>query len=80
MISERQVYIYIQLPGALESIPAAVLRVQTLPDGMRIGRFRYGDRYLQHAQAIALDPYQLQKTRKANNCAGFLLSLGATGT
>ncbi len=59
MISERQVYVYIQLPGALESIPAAVLRVQTLSDGMRIGRFRYGDRYLQHAQAIALDPYQL---------------------
>ncbi len=59
MISERQVYIYIQLPGTLKSIPAAVLKVQALSDGMRIGRFRYGDRYLQHAQAIALDPYQL---------------------
>ncbi len=59
MISERQVYIYIQLPGSLESMPAAILRVQTLSDGMCIGRFRYGERYLQHAQAIALDPYQL---------------------
>lgn len=59
MISERQVYIYIQLPDSLESIPAAILRVQTLSDGICIGRFKYGDRYLQNAQAIALDPYQL---------------------
>jgi serine/threonine-protein kinase HipA len=33
--------------------------VQTLPDGTQIGRFRYGDRYLQRPQAIALDPFRL---------------------
>ena len=47
MTSEREAYVYIQLPGTLETVPAALLRVQTLPDGMQIGRFRYGDRYLQ---------------------------------
>ena len=59
MTSEREAYVYIQLPGTLETVPAALLRVQTLPDGTQIGRFRYGDRYLQRQDAVALDPFQL---------------------
>ena len=59
MTSERQAYVYIQLPGTLETVPAALLRVQTLPDGTQIGRFRYGDRYLQRSDAVALDPFLL---------------------
>ncbi len=59
MTSEREAYVYIQLPATLETVPAALLKVQTLPDGTQIGRFRYGDRYLQRAEAVALDPYRL---------------------
>jgi serine/threonine-protein kinase HipA len=59
MTSEREAYVYIQLPGALDAVPAALLRVQTLPDGTQIGRFRYGDRYLQRPEALALDPFEL---------------------
>ncbi len=59
MTSEREAYVYIQLPGTLDTVPTALLRVQTLPDGTQIGRFRYGDRYLQRPQAVALDPFQL---------------------
>jgi len=59
MISEREAYVYIQLPGSLQTVPAALLRVQTLPDGVQIGRFRYGDRYLARPEAVALDPFQL---------------------
>ena len=59
MISEREAYVYIQLPGTLETVPAARLNVQTLADGTHIGRFRYGDQYLARAQAVALDPYRL---------------------
>ena len=59
MTSEREAYIYIQLPGTLDTVPAALLKVRTLPDGTEIGRFRYGDRYLQRAEAVALDPYRL---------------------
>jgi serine/threonine-protein kinase HipA len=59
MTSEREAYVYVQLPGTLETVPAALLRVQTLPDGTQIGRFRYGDRYLQRKEAVALDPFQL---------------------
>ena len=59
MTSEVEAYVYIQLPGTLDTVPAALLRVQTLPDGTQIGRFRYGDRYLQRQEAVALDPFQL---------------------
>ncbi|MCD6705937.1 MAG: HipA domain-containing protein [Thiobacillus sp.] len=64
MTSEREAYIYIQLPGTLEMVTAALLRVQTLPDGTQIGRFRYGDRYLQRQGAVALDPFQLPLAKK----------------
>jgi serine/threonine-protein kinase HipA len=64
MTSEREAYVYIQLPGTLETVPAALLRVQTLPDGTQIGRFRYGDRYLQRREAVALDPFQLPLAKK----------------
>jgi hypothetical protein len=30
---DREAYVYIQLPGTLETVPAALLRVQTLPGG-----------------------------------------------
>jgi serine/threonine-protein kinase HipA len=59
MTSEREAYVYIQLPGSLQTVPAALLRVQTLPDGTQVGRFRYGDRYLARPDAVALDPFQL---------------------
>jgi serine/threonine-protein kinase HipA len=59
MTSEREAYVHIQLPGALDTVPAALLRVRTLPDGTQLGRFRYGDRYLERRDAVALDPFQL---------------------
>ena len=59
MTSEREAYVYIQLPGTLETVPAALLRVQTLPDGTQVGRFRYGDRYLARPDAVAFDPFRL---------------------
>lgn len=59
MTSERQTYVYIQLPGTLETVPAALLKVEQLRDGTHVGRFRYGDRYLARPEAIALDPFEL---------------------
>jgi serine/threonine-protein kinase HipA len=59
MTSEREAYVYIQLPGTLDTVPAALLRVQTLPDDTQIVRFRYGDRSLERPGAVALDPFQL---------------------
>ena len=59
MTSERQAYIYVQLPGTLNTVPAALLKVENLDDGTFVGRFRYGDRYLERKDAIAFDPFQL---------------------
>lgn len=64
MTSEREAYVYVQLPGSLETVPAALLRVQTLPEGTQVGRFRYGDRYLQREDAISFDPFQLPLAKK----------------
>jgi serine/threonine-protein kinase HipA len=59
MPSERQAYIYIQLPGTLNTVPAALLKVEPLRDGTPVGRFRYGDRYLARPDAVAIDPFEL---------------------
>jgi serine/threonine-protein kinase HipA len=59
MTSERQAYIYVQLPGTLTTVPAALLKVEKLRDGTFVGRFRYGDRYLERKDAIAFDPFKL---------------------
>ena len=58
-MTSEQVYIYIQLPGTLNTVPAALLKVDKLPDRTFVGRFRYGDRYLERKDAIAFDPFQL---------------------
>jgi serine/threonine-protein kinase HipA len=59
MTSERQAYVHVQLPGTLETVPAALLKVEKLPEGGYVGRFRYGNRYLERKNAIALDPFAL---------------------
>jgi serine/threonine-protein kinase HipA len=59
MTSEREAYVYVQLPGTLTTVPAALLRVEQLPEGLYVGRFRYGDRYLSRRDAVELDPFAL---------------------
>ena len=54
-----EVYIYIQLPGTLQTVPAALLKVEQLRSGSQVGRFRYGDRYLARQDAIEFDPFEL---------------------
>lgn len=76
MTSERKAYVYIQLPGSLETVPAALLRVETRTDGTSVGRFRYGDRYLKRPEAVALDPFRLPL---ANQVFEFTLLRGIPG-
>jgi len=63
MTSEREVYVYIQLPGTLETVPAALLRADKLDDGTYVGRFTYGTRYLARPGAVELDPFALPLSR-----------------
>ena len=85
MTSEREVYVYIQLPGSLQAVPAALLRVQTLPDGTQIGRFRYGDRYLARSEAVARQLLRRRRVRNGHRIpgtghpAGMFLRRGAAG-
>jgi serine/threonine-protein kinase HipA len=59
MTSERQAYVYVQLPGTLNTVPAALLKIEKLRDGTFVGRLRYGDRYLERRDAVAFDPFKL---------------------
>jgi len=59
MTSERRAYVYVHLPGTLNTVAAALLKVEKLPDGTFVGRFRYGDRYLKRRDAVELDPFHL---------------------
>jgi len=69
MTSERQAYIYIhiQLPGTLNTVPAALLKVGNLADGTFVGRFRYGDRYLERRDAIALTLFSCRSATRSTN-------------
>jgi serine/threonine-protein kinase HipA len=52
-------YVYIQLPGTVEPVPCASLRVKNVAAGVFEGTFTYGKRYLERTNVIALDQYHL---------------------
>ena len=56
---EQSCYVYIQLPGTLETVPCASLRVRTIGAGAYEGTFTYGKRYLERPEVVALDPFHL---------------------
>src|SRR5437870_1822090 len=60
MISERNCFVYIVLPGATEFVAAARFRVLQTRDGMPIGEFVYGKHYLARVDAVELDPVELR--------------------
>jgi hypothetical protein len=70
MTSERQAYVHVQLPGTLATVPAALLKVEKLRDGTFVGRFRYGDRYLERKDAIAFDPFNFHSGTPSTNSPG----------
>ncbi|MFZ1955814.1 MAG: hypothetical protein WAU34_09980 [Desulfobacterales bacterium] len=63
MISERECYVYIVLPGATEFITAGRFRVSPTPEGEPVGQFVYGRRYLERRDAVELDPVELRLRR-----------------
>ncbi|MGB5619968.1 MAG: type II toxin-antitoxin system HipA family toxin [Desulfobacterales bacterium] len=63
MISERECYVYIVLPGATEFVTAGRFRVSPTPDGEPVGQFVYRRRYLDRSDAVELDPVELRLRR-----------------
>ncbi|MFZ0135004.1 MAG: type II toxin-antitoxin system HipA family toxin [Desulfobacterales bacterium] len=63
MISERECYVYIVLPGATEFVTAGRFRVLPTSEGEPVGQFVYGRRYLERSDAVELDPIELRLRR-----------------
>ena len=59
MTSEREAYVYIQLPGTLETVPCASLKIRSVGTGADEGTFTYGRKYLERPNVVALDPFHL---------------------
>jgi len=59
MISERECYVYIVLPGETEPVTAGRLLISETGNGEYAGRFVYGKSYLSRANAAAIDPVEL---------------------
>jgi serine/threonine-protein kinase HipA len=55
-------YVHIQLPGALDWVPCASLKVAEIGAGLFEGTFTYGRKYLKRPNVVALDPYHLPLT------------------
>jgi serine/threonine-protein kinase HipA len=56
---EQACYVYIQLPGTMETVPCASLKVRTVGAGAFEGTLTYGKRYLARPEVVALDPFHL---------------------
>lgn len=56
---EQACYVYIQLPGTMETVPCASLKVRAVGAGAFEGTFTYGKRYLERPEVAALDPFHL---------------------
>lgn len=52
-------YVYIQLPGSLETVTCGRYQREETDDGIAMGRFVYGRNYLSRTDAVALDPFHL---------------------
>ena len=60
--SERDCYVFVNLPGQAEFVVAGRFRLSVSPDGAPLGRFVYGSSYLSRPDAVELDPVQLRLT------------------
>lgn len=64
MISERECYVYIVLPGETEFVTAARFTVTQNRNGEPIGTLVYGKNYLQRSNAVELDPVESRLSDK----------------
>ncbi len=56
---EQACYVYIQLPGTMETVPCASLKVRPVGADAFEGTLTYGKRYLARPEVVALDPFHL---------------------
>src|SRR5215218_3380296 len=59
MAARGECFVYIQLPGSLETVVCGKFQHETTRDGRPVGRFVYGRSYRERAEAVPLDPIHL---------------------
>ena len=64
MISERECYVYIVLPGETKPVTAGKLVLAETDRDEGVGRFIYGKSYLSRHDAVAIDPVELYLSDK----------------
>ena len=57
-ISKDRAYVYLQLPGSLETVTAGYYEQESRL-GVDLGIFVYSPRYLEHPNAVPLEPFEL---------------------
>lgn len=61
---EQSCFVHIQLPGTMEPVPCASLKVRSIGTSAFEGTFTYGRRYLERSNVVALDPFHLPLTTR----------------
>lgn len=59
-IERSECFVYITLPGQISAVTAGRFELKANPDGIFLGRFVYGKRYLALPTAVPLDPIELK--------------------
>src|SRR3989338_6929753 len=57
-------YVYITLPGQTSAVTAGRFELKKNKNGVAIGRFVYGKKYLERQDAVPLDPLQLKLAKR----------------
>lgn len=63
-MTSNSCYVYIQLPASLEIATCGRYQLDQTDDGTSLGRFVYGQSYLQREDAVPLDPFHLPLARR----------------
>jgi len=58
--SAAECFVYITPPGAVEPVTAGRFELQAGRAGVPVGRFVYGRKYLERADAVPFDPFELK--------------------
>lgn len=64
MPAPQQCYIYIHLPGTVEPVTCASLKIVEVASGTYTGTFQYGKRYLKRENTLPLDKFHLPLTER----------------
>jgi serine/threonine-protein kinase HipA len=80
--ANQECFVYITLPGAISAVAAGKLVIETDSHGDPLGRFVYGRSYLEHDDAVDIDPVELKlaettyETVRMNGVFGALRDAG----